>query len=175
MNTSEQYHRPVLEALCAFVRDGAKAKIIKNKTEISTNPESPATDIQAALTVIGRRAPSGVELIVPKGILPGVIDLSSAYVPRATLTGNLTGAFLAHATLTAADLTGANLTAADLTGANLTGATLTADLTYAVLMGANLTGANLTYATGLSQDQLDAACGDKDTKLPSGITIKPCQ
>jgi hypothetical protein len=22
MNTSEQYHQPVLEALCAFVRDG---------------------------------------------------------------------------------------------------------------------------------------------------------
>src|SRR5207248_6995898 len=50
MNTSEQYHQPVLEALCAFVRDGTK-------TETGDGP--PATQIQAALTVIGRRA-SGI-------------------------------------------------------------------------------------------------------------------
>jgi hypothetical protein len=47
MNTSEQYHQPVLEALCAFVRDGTKAQ---------TDQRPPATDIQAALTVIGRHA-----------------------------------------------------------------------------------------------------------------------
>ena len=46
MNTSEQYHQPVLEALCAFVRDSTKP---------STGEEPPATDLQAALTVISRR------------------------------------------------------------------------------------------------------------------------
>jgi hypothetical protein len=45
MNTSEQYHEPVLEALCAFVRDGAKAKVMKNKTESATILEPPPTDI----------------------------------------------------------------------------------------------------------------------------------
>jgi hypothetical protein len=44
MNTSEQYHQPVLEALCAFVRD---------RTTTETGGGPPATDIQAALTVIG--------------------------------------------------------------------------------------------------------------------------
>ena len=39
MNTSEQYHQPVLEALCAFVRDG---------TRTDTGEGPPATDIQAA-------------------------------------------------------------------------------------------------------------------------------
>jgi hypothetical protein len=46
MNNSQQYHQSVLEALCAFVRDG---------TRTMTGNGPPATDIQAALTVIGRR------------------------------------------------------------------------------------------------------------------------
>jgi hypothetical protein len=46
MNSSEQYHQPVLEALGAFVRDG---------TRTDTGDGPPATDVQAALTVIGRR------------------------------------------------------------------------------------------------------------------------
>ena len=40
-----QYHQPVLEALCAFVREGTKGTV----------SDHPATDIQAALTVIGGR------------------------------------------------------------------------------------------------------------------------
>src|SRR6202163_380501 len=49
MNTSErpeQYRGPVLEALCAFVREYTIGKTVSEK---------PAIDIQAALTVIGRR------------------------------------------------------------------------------------------------------------------------
>ena len=38
----------------------------------------------------------------------------------------------------------------------------------------NLAGADLSGATGLTQKQLDQACGDKETKLPEGLTIKPC-
>ena len=37
MNTSEQYHQPVLEALCAFVREGTVGK--------AAGKEGPATDI----------------------------------------------------------------------------------------------------------------------------------
>jgi hypothetical protein len=51
MNNSEQYHQPVLEALTAFVRDGTR-------TETGDGP--PTTDIQAALTVIGRRKAIGM-------------------------------------------------------------------------------------------------------------------
>ena len=47
MNTSSDYHQPVLEALCAFVRDGTIGMIV--------NEKEPVTDIQTALTVIGRR------------------------------------------------------------------------------------------------------------------------
>ena len=47
MNTSVQYHQPILEALCAFVRESTIGVIVNEK---------PTTDIQATLTVIGRRA-----------------------------------------------------------------------------------------------------------------------
>src|SRR4051812_19932738 len=57
MNDSEQYYRSVLEALSAFVREGTKCQSDANR-DTKPNPCSgvaPATDIQAAVTVIGRR------------------------------------------------------------------------------------------------------------------------
>ena len=81
MATSEQYHQPVLEALSAFVRDNTR-------NEKGDGP--PATDIQAALTVIGRRGAIGT----------GVPDLTFAHIPKAALSG---------ANLSRADLRGADL------------------------------------------------------------------
>ena len=63
-----------------------------------------------------------------------------------------------------------DLTGIDLHGANLKGALLT----KTNLTGADLRGANLTGAKNLTQMQLDQACGDAHTKLPGGLTIKPC-
>jgi hypothetical protein len=193
MNTSEQYHQPVLEALCAFVREKAKVKIDKEKTK-NKGPGSLAADIQAALTVIGRRkaGPGYVDLSganLSSAFLSGAdlshaklfgASLSRAKLSRANLDGaNLNGADLSHAKLFGADLSGASLSRANLSGANLdgaNGANLTgAFLSRANLSGANLSRANLSDAIGLFQSQLDKACGDKDTKLPSGLTIKPCQ
>jgi uncharacterized protein YjbI with pentapeptide repeats len=71
-----------------------------------------------------------------------------------------------------ADLRGADLRAAKLRGARLIGADLrradlrVADLTGADLRGADLGGADLTGALFLTQAQLDAATGDRDTRLP---------
>lgn len=80
-----------------------------------------------------------------------------------------------------ADLIGANLRGADLRGANLRGAYLIAadlsgaDLRVADLIGAdfrdaNLSGANLTDSIFLTQDQLNAAKGDTNTKLPPALS-----
>jgi len=66
MATSEQYHQPVLEALSAFVRDNTR-------NEKGDGP--PATDIQAALTVIGRRGAIGT----------GVPDLTFAHIHKSRL------------------------------------------------------------------------------------------
>jgi hypothetical protein len=218
MNTSEQYHRPVLETLCAFVRDNAKTKIDKDKPK---GPEVPATDIQAALTVIGRRTQG-----------PGLVDLSGADLHGANLEDNyhttemfvwhtidLTFARLHGADLRGVDLRGADLRGADLSGADLRGANLRdTNLLESSLSGANLSGADLkrfndnlwggdepfgtrwvirsligesenTFGLGypdpstshlggedlVTQKQLDKACGDNTTKLPHGLTIKPCQ
>jgi uncharacterized protein YjbI with pentapeptide repeats len=60
-------------------------------------------------------------------------------------------------------LTGAHLRFADLSGAHLS----RADLSLA-----DLTGANLRGAKNLTQEQLDQACGNADTKPPEGLTVK---
>jgi uncharacterized protein YjbI with pentapeptide repeats len=122
MNASDQYHQPVLETLCAFVRDQPQ----------TSNDAPPATDIQAALTVIGRRKP---------GL--GEVDLSGAHIVKASLIG----ADLSHADLSHAHLGGADLSHADLRGADLSHADLSqADLSRASLFHAHLSGADLSIA-----------------------------
>ena len=81
------------------------------------------------------------------------------------------GADLIGADLRGADLTGADLRGAYLIGADLRGATLTlADLTGADLRGADLRGADLAGSIFLTQPQLDAARGDRRTRLPAAFT-----
>ncbi|WP_181871610.1 pentapeptide repeat-containing protein [Sphaerisporangium album] len=127
---SPRDHRTIYDVLAAFTREHDPAP--KTKT---TGP--PATDIQAALTVIGRRSTHDA-----------TIDLATLRAPKA----NLTRADLARADLARADLTGANLTYASLTGASLTGAYMNsanlfgANLISANLISANLDSANLTLA-----------------------------
>lgn len=65
---------------------------------------------------------------------------------------------------------GANLTNASFVGAYLDGA----NFSGATLDGANFAGASLERATGLSQSQLNRACGDEATQLPAGRTIPHC-
>ena len=100
MNASErpeQYRGPVLEMLCAFVREYTIGKTVFEK---------PAIDIQAALTVIGRR--KGQELP----------DLAEVNIPGANLSGaNLSGADLNHAVLRSANLGNTNQTGTVFTGA----------------------------------------------------------
>jgi uncharacterized protein YjbI with pentapeptide repeats len=161
MNTSPQYYKPVLEALCAFVRDGTRT----DTKETREGP--PASDIQAALTVIGRRAAGvGVPYLVgaqiPKANL-NAADLSGTVLDNANLIGaqlnvanlsdallfdaNLTDAFLVHADLREAELYNAHLNNAYLNWANLTSTLLTnADLSGAVLADADLRDAKLDNA-----------------------------
>jgi hypothetical protein len=165
---TDQYRVPVLEALCAFVRDRTKAY---------KGHDPPPTDVQAVLTVIGRR-----------DLGAGRVDLSDAHIPDANLAdavlsttnviyrdvivmhlgANLRGAVLSGADLSGADLTGADLSYTDLSGADLSRADLTgASLLYAHLSYAILSGAKITQA------QLDKACGENAT-LPPDVTLKPC-
>jgi uncharacterized protein YjbI with pentapeptide repeats len=49
-----------------------------------------------------------------------------------------------------------------------------ADFTGATLKLTILNGTVLTDAKGLTQDQLDTACGNGDTRLPNGLTVEVC-
>ena len=160
---SPRDHPTVMEVLTAFIREHSWEPWPLPRTEEEEDAdlvEFTRPDVQAALTVVGRRdARHDI----------GFIDLIRADLTRADLTGaHLNGADLRWADLTGAhlngaDLSGANLTEAGLLGADFTsahldaaklfGADLTrAHLSEAILSSANLTGANLTEAGLLGAD-----------------------
>ena len=90
---------------------------------------------------------------------------------------SLLGANLKGANLKGAHLHGANLKGADLRGADLREANLKeTNLQKALFAGANLQGANfekanLQEATALTQEQLEHASGDENTKMPEGLKV----
>ncbi|MCP4546101.1 MAG: pentapeptide repeat-containing protein [bacterium] len=111
--------------------------------------------------------------------LSGGSILEDAILKEADLLeANLSGATLFGADLSGALLFGANLNGADLREANLSGAKLVAaDLKGVTFLGANLVesildGADMTGVRGLTQKQLDSACGDLHTKLPEDPNLK---
>ena len=141
---SAKDHPTVMEVVSAFVREHSHEQWPPSDRGGREQARSTRPDVQAAVTVVGRR--------IAKSDIQG-IDLGGADLRRANLTGaNLTGANLTdadfrRANLTGANLTGANLTDADFRRANLTGANLTgANLFFTDLGRANLFGADLTDA-----------------------------
>jgi Pentapeptide repeats (8 copies) len=204
MNTSDQYHQAVLEALTAFVRENAKLPPPFTPPLLGVPVQGLPADIQAALTVIGRRS-GGLGIVdltntslinahLTNANLSGAglfgTDLRGAYLTDANLSGailtpgdqtaaNLTSAYLTNANLSGANLYGAILIGANLTGADLSQANLSgANLNGAILRGANLSGADLFYAD-LTGARLDGqkqldAACGSEVKLPPGLTLKPC-
>ena len=79
---------------------------------------------------------------------------------------NAYGALFSGASLKRADLTNASFVGAYLQGANLAGARLA---------GADFSGAQMDRAVGLTQGQLNRACGDGTTTLPRGLRIPACK
>lgn len=138
-------HGPITEVLGAFVRGRAPWK------EGEASPARPGADVQAVLSVLGRRTVS----FDPS---QGHIDLHGTGLSRAYLPfANLAGAFLYEANLEDAVLQNADLRGAWAWRARLNGA---------VLEGARLEGADLTGASGLTPAQLKTAHLDQTTKLP---------
>ena len=75
------------------------------------------------------------------------------------------GGVFSSSNFSGADLTNSSWVGAYLEGSSFSGATLT---------GANFSGAQLARATGLTQRQLNSACGDASTSLPAGVSIPAC-
>ena len=100
---SAKDHPTVMEVLTACIREHSPKQWPKLSKESGAEPSKRTTrpDIQAALTVIGRRDTTHDQQ---------PINLTRANLTRADLAGNLTDADLTRANLTHADLGGATLT-----------------------------------------------------------------
>jgi uncharacterized protein YjbI with pentapeptide repeats len=70
-----------------------------------------------------------------------------------------------------ADFSDVNLEDAILVGGSFNGA----KFDNANLAKANFSGSDLSTATGLTQTQLSAACGDAETRLPKGLVLPLCK
>jgi uncharacterized protein YjbI with pentapeptide repeats len=168
---SPRDHPTAMEVLAAFVREHSREPWSpgeKSGPDNSTQETRP--DVQAAVTVIGRRdfASDSGQINLVRSNLPAVYlrgaqlsgatffqaDLTRAVLVEANLAhavlygANLTGAFLIRANLQQANLAHANLISADLANANLAAATLTHGQVAATnLADANLADADLTRAS----------------------------
>ena len=183
---SESDYWPVMELLTTYVRERAPWKESRPPDE-EPPARKLAADIQAALTVLGRRER------IYKTAEDSRLDLRGSDLRRAKLSGaHLEGAILSGAHLEEANLNvahledailrgthlektylvGASLERAFLGGAHLEGAVLTeARLGKAYLSGAhlettNLLGADLTEAFGLTWEQVQTARRDNKTRFP---------
>ena len=186
---SESDHWPVMEILTTYVRERAPWKESRPPNE-ELPARKLAADIQAALTVLGRR--DGIYLASENSRLDlRGSDLRRAYLSGAHLEGailsgahleeaNLIGVHLEDAILRGthlekAYLAGASLERAFLGGAYLEGAVLTdARLEKAYLSGArletaNLLGADLTDVFGLTWEQVQTARRDNKTRFPADL------
>lgn len=99
-------------------------------------------------------------------------DLSIAVMNYTNFSGTDMRDVNAYATV----FTGANFSRANLTNASFVGTYLQgARFTGATLTGANFSGAEMDRAVGLTQAQLNQACGDDSTTLPPGMRIPACR
>ena len=186
---SDRDHWTIMEVLTAFVREKSPLELAKSKTEESfvehglqqSEIEKQSLlqvkkDVQAALTVIGRRdgkKDQGKSLDLSRSNL-GLANLRRADLINVNLIGAnlsgvlLTNALLNHALLIRADFTDADLfftkfNDAALNDACLSGAYLIdADLSGADLSDANLSGANLSGADLSGANLSDANLSDAD-------------
>lgn len=102
--------------------------------------------------------------------------LRQADLSLSTMNGsNFRGADMSIANLFGGRFTGSNFSNANLQNANLVGAYFgRSNFSGANLAGAILSGAEMDRVQGLTQRQLDAACGDSATRLPRGLRIPVC-
>jgi uncharacterized protein YjbI with pentapeptide repeats len=103
-------------------------------------------------------------------------DLTNTCVKHGNVQGaDFEGATLVLMCMSYADFRGSNFHNADLSGANLAHANVDgADFSGAQFSITSLKGTDLRRAKGLSQNQIDLACSDADTRLPQGLTAHFC-
>lgn len=177
---SPKDHWTVIEILSAYVREKAKKKEtgVKNtesnsNTNANNKTDEPkeypkiATDVQTALTIIGRRK---TEQDTKYRVTDG-LNLSDTYLRDARLVR----AKFSYATLIATDLSKAIIVLSDFSWAILDRANLSetsfnnVDFNKTSLFSTNLSGADLKSVENLTFEQLSKAIIDKNTSLPEDL------
>lgn len=104
-------------------------------------------------------------------------DLTNTCVKEHDLHGaDFTGANATLMCMSFANFTNVSFRGTELSAANLAGAKMDgADLTGARTSITSFLGTDLRKVKGLTQKQLDVACGDAKTQLPPGLRIHTCQ
>tara|TARA_R110000868_G_scaffold193059_3_gene437720 strand:+ start:4976 stop:5464 length:489 start_codon:yes stop_codon:yes gene_type:complete len=119
-------------------------------------------------------------------------ELAYLDLPDLDLSGSrLRQANLALSTMNRTNFDNANLSVANLFGARFTRASFrNVDFSDAILVGAyfgsanlsgarlansNISGAEMATTIGLTQAQLNQACGDTSTQLPAGLHVPSCR
>jgi uncharacterized protein YjbI with pentapeptide repeats len=109
-------------------------------------------------------------------------DLSGSRLRQSDFSvATMDGSKFSHANLSILEAYGARFAKADFSGADLSEASFVgawlggANLAGANLKAANFSGAYLKTARGLTQAQLNAACGDGETEMPAGMKIPVCK
>ena len=175
-------HPAVMEVLTAFVRQ--HSAWVEQAAAGKPSERDIRPDVQAILTVIGRRNLTYNNGEAQRLDLSGT-DLSWAVLNKAKLAGvDFTSTRFMHAQLNGAELMGAILLDVDFSNALMEGAQLQgADLHGAVFRNATVAGVNfqdaqlygadLTGAVGLTQEQLNSAKTDGETKTDLKTPGKP--
>ena len=168
---SDRDHMQIMEILCAYIR-----------TNAPWHPKTPGpfkeprADIQAALTVIRRRAPDKIALERTKGFR---LDLRDADLGGADLQdGDFEQARFFRSNFQLAVLIGTNLKGAWLREANLSDAVLDqtrfdakTDLEDTTFNEASVFNTDFSK-TGVTQEQLSQMFASVDTRVPPGL-IRP--
>jgi hypothetical protein len=175
-DSPDRDYSTIMEVLTAYVRENAprpSKQISSPDSEPSERkrtgselanqePPTPLADIQAILTVIGRRKKAGQEGDV-------ALDLSMTDLRGARLEGaHLERAHLEGAHLRGAILEGAHIEGAHLEGTDLRPYALAGDTDKTIYDVGHLTIAEASEG-GLTQDQIEQAYGDEYTLLPPDL------
>src|SRR5215207_5679209 len=189
-DSPDRDYSTIMEVLTAYVRENAPRpqEVISSSASDPSEPKTatepanqelptPLADIQAILTVLGRRKKAGQAGDV-------VLDLSATDLRGAHLEGarlnkvslrradlrraHLEGAVLREARLEGAELEGADLEGADVRGANLLLYVTAGDDRHTIWDLRKYTIAELSGG-GLTQEQLDETIGDESTLFPSDL------
>ncbi len=171
----------LLQVLIAVAVLGAMSLTALAQTPDQNEATRKAT---ADRLVMGEKACSGCDLFqvdLSYQELPG-LDISGARLRQADLSlSTFDKSKFAGANMSIVNAFGLRAENADFTKVDLADATLVggwfagSDFTGAKLDNANLSGSDFETAKGLTQTQLDTACGDASTKLPKGLKLQACK